>query len=357
MTMRGARPWDAQFRVTGPVTMGQSVPAEVLVRAIDGLQQSVWLLAASTQSRTVRVRFKPDQSFRQRYTLLLSAAEPGSYVVPLTVVDARAGLGLECPESSHLLDMFAKVWHAVSMDDLPQAHTVVGDEGYFLRLMQEFKRFLPKRGDQWALGFGTARTAYVELSTSHRNIVSRWMESPEEQREMTVIGELLRIDFAQKRLWILYPPTLREIECSYRDEVEDGIVEARRGLFQVTGQFVLDADGHPKQLMDVHAIEPVDLCPIQLSEADVAGVTLELDPPLVLQPELEPEEQQFFVAEVSDFGLTLGGRTRDELLKDWADQMHFIWREYALAPKDELSEGALELREKLLRRVKRRARA
>lgn len=344
----------AHFRVTGPATAGNTVPAEVLVRTIQGVQQSVWLLAAAAESRIVRSRFKPDQAFKQRFTLQLSVPRDGSYDLPLQLVDARPQISISNIGPNPLLADLLDIWSAIASDNLPLVRSLVGDEGYFLRLMQEFHRLLPKRGENWGLSFGAAGKADVDLGVRHRAVVERWLESPNEQRETAVIGELLRIDFAQKRLWVCYPPTKREIECTYCDEVEDTIVEARRGLFQVIGHFVLDANGHPKQLTDVRSIEPVDLSPVQLSEAELDGEILVIEPPIVLTPRLDEDEQQYFVASVNEFGLTLGGSTRDALLQDWAEQMHFIWREYAMVSENELTRDAQELRNRLLERVQAR---
>lgn len=342
--------FEACFKVTGPATVDYAVPAEILVQAVQGLQQSLWLIAAAREERTVHRRFKPDQSFRQRFTLELAVPKVGSYALPIRLRDCRPQVTAENP-AEDLLEVLRHVWAALSKDDLPSARAQIGDQWYFLRVMQELHRMLPKRGDRWGLCLGTAGTAQIELTARHRSLVTVWLKSPTEQRETAVIGELLRIDFAQKRLWILYPPTQREIECTYFDDVEEGIIDARRGLFQVTGQFVLDAEGHPLRLTDVRAIEPVDLSPVELGEVTIDGGTLTLDPPILLSPRLDDDEKQYFLANVEAFNLTLSGRTREELLEDWEDQVRFIWRDYALAQESDLAPDALDLRRTLLSRV------
>jgi hypothetical protein len=343
---------DAHLRVTGRATEDHSVPGDVLVRVIQGVQQSLWLLAAAKELRTLRQRFKPDQSFRQQYTLRVAVAEAGSYAMPVRLVDERPQAIFEEDATEGLFDQLAGVWHAIATADLATARDIVKDEGYFLRLMQEFHRSLPRRGDGWSMTLRAApNSSEVRLGARERPTVERWLESPEEHREMSVIGELQRIDFAEKRLWILYPPTQREIECSYRDELEDSIVDARRGLFQVTGQFVLDSDGHPKRLTDVRSIESVDLSPVKLTDVDVNSSTFVFSPPIVLKPELDPEEQQHFVATVREFGFTLSGRTRDALMQDFSEQVAFAWSEYALANEGDLTDDARRLQSLLRKHI------
>ncbi len=349
-------PSEALFKVTGPVTADHAVPAEVLVRVLQGLQQAIWLIAAAREDRAVRQRFVPDQAFRQRLTLELAIPREGSYALPLQLVDRRPQIAMAPPGPDFLAE-FTEVWTAVANDDLAQARSHVGDNGYFLRVMQEIHRMLPKRGDRWALSLGQSDGSPVELTSRHRTQVGTWLRSPSTQREMAVVGELLRIDFSQKRLWILYPPASREIECSYLDDVEDSILDGRRGQFQVIGHFVLDADGRPLRLTDVRSIEPVDLSPVEFREVELADKVLRFDPPIVLTPRLDDDEQQHFVADVPELGLTVSGRTRDELLQDWEDQIQFVWGEYALAPEETLATDALDLRSRLLRHVSAEARS
>lgn len=346
----------ARLHITGPATDDNSVPAEVLVRAIEGLQQGVWLLAAAAESRTIHKRFKPDQAFRQQFTLRVAAPERGSYVLPLGLTDERCQRPSSIPPDIDLLARFAKVWTGVAEGDLSEFRTFVADESLSIRLLQIFKRILPKRGDRWSLAFGTKSMPEVELDARHRSIVDGWLKLPSEESAVSIIGELQRIDFAAKLLWIFYSPNQSLLQCPYREELEDSIVEARQQLFQVIGQFALDPEGHPKQIVDVRSIEIVDLSPVLLHEIQVDDGTLFIDPPLTLNPALDGETQQFFVAELEDFNLILSGPTRDALLDDLADQLGFIWREYGEANEDELTDDAIELR-RLLRARLSRARA
>jgi len=80
----------AHLKVIGPATAGNSVPADVLVTAIQGVQQTLWLLAAAAETRVLVRRFKPDEAFRQRFTLRLAIPSGGSYAVPMTLAETSA---------------------------------------------------------------------------------------------------------------------------------------------------------------------------------------------------------------------------------------------------------------------------
>ncbi len=342
---------EAQLRIAGPATEDNSVAAEVLVRAIEGMQQCIWLLASEANARELKRRFKPEQALRQHYTLRLQVPQAGSYALPLSLVDERAQPALNGADSRELFGKVAEIWEAISSSDEGVVASTLGASGYLRRLLQTVKKMLPGRGDRWTLAFGTPSHPEVVLTSRHRETVDSWLSSEPSERETSVIGELQRIDFASNRLWILYPPSGQEIECSYLPELEESILLTRRVLLQVTGRFVLDDKGHPSKLMDVRTIEAPDLGRAELTEFEVGGRTFALHPPVVVAPQLEPEEQQLFEASVPDFGFHLSGRTREELLLDFFEHMAFAWQEYAEADPAELSDDALRLRDALRQRV------
>jgi hypothetical protein len=345
----------ARIHLTGTETEDSSVPADVLVRAVQGLQQAVWLLAASDEEQPVGKRFKPGADFRKRYTLRLATPEPGSYALPLSLSDESPQLTVPVLPTRVLLPRLRKVCGAIAEGGGQTAlGKIVPDSIYRLRLLQEFRKILPKKGEAWAFGFSAGGEPEVVLTAKTRDSIEEWLKVPEDRRETAVIGQLQSIDFAQKLVVILYPPTNQELVCLYREEIEDTLVDARHEMFQVIGQFVLDDNGHPKRLTDVRSIEPVDLAAVLLSSVEHAGHEYALSPPIAVQPDLDEETQQYFVAEIAELGICAQGRTRDALLDDIASQVAFLWAEYAVATESELSEDAIELRKVLLGRLKRK---
>ncbi|MBK9265746.1 MAG: hypothetical protein IPM54_38910 [Polyangiaceae bacterium] len=71
------------LRVHGPAAQAHVAPADVLVRAIAGMQQTVLLLAAVEEKQVVKKRFRPSEKLRQRATLLCEVPTAGSYALPM----------------------------------------------------------------------------------------------------------------------------------------------------------------------------------------------------------------------------------------------------------------------------------
>jgi len=61
---------EAQIRVAGPATQDNTVSAEVLVRAIEGMQQCIWLLATSSSRVEYCYRLPDDSSLTPKATQL-----------------------------------------------------------------------------------------------------------------------------------------------------------------------------------------------------------------------------------------------------------------------------------------------
>ena len=167
---------------------------------------------------------------------------------------------------------------------------------------------------------------------------------------MTVTGELIRINFDENKLFIRIPVTARQLECSYLPETEVDLLESRRGLIQVTGEFVIDETGHPLRLTAVNRIEPVDLSPLVFSRLEYQGTVLETKSPLEITPSLDDESQQFYIASDESLDLHAFAETRDSLVGEIAQHVVFAWIAYTNEQPDRLAPKAAELAESLRQR-------
>ncbi len=163
---------------------------------------------------------------------------------------------------------------------------------------------------------------------------------------MTVTGELIRIDFDKRIVVLRYPPTHEEIKCIYLEDLEDSIIENRRQKIQATGQFTLDADGHPIKSTNVTRVEPVDLSPILIREILWHNKKLRFKSPFLLSPQMDDTEQ-LYVVEEPEIGLHVFSYTREDLIHEINEELAMLWEEYAVT-KDELAKDARTLQAKLL---------
>ncbi len=168
-----------------------------------------------------------------------------------------------------------------------------------------------------------------------------------EDAVMTVTGELIRIDFDKRIVVLRYPPTHQEIECIYLEELEDSMIENRRQKIQVTGQFTLDADGHPIKSTNVTRVEPVDLSPIPIREILWHNKKLRFKTLFLLTPQMDVDTEQLYVVEEPEIGLHVFSYTREDLIHEINEQLAMLWEEYVVTT-DELATDARTLQAKLL---------
>lgn len=338
-----------EIRIVGTETEGHQVSFEILAQVLSGLQKTAYVLAAAHQKQTWSQRFTPSAAIKSQGTLRAGLPQPGSYALPIEFAPAQG----ELFEPLTLLNDLGRVFAAIAEDNRAILDKVLPDGRYRERTLREITRFLPKPGSNWGLQFQHGESPPVTLDARHTRQLEQWL-APEDPRHltMTVTGDLIRVDFEQNLLTLRYPPTQRELECSYVQEIEDTLIESRREMIQVTGRFTLDSDGNPLRMSEVTRIEPVDLSPLSFPSLEQAGRCLLFDPPLHLEPSLDQDTQQLLVVSDASLDIHAYAQTREQLADELTGHMFFLWDEYALAEPETLTAGAQALQAALRSRCR-----
>jgi hypothetical protein len=342
----------ATIRLTNDEDGMHEVPADVLVRTLAGMQQLVYLLGAVQEQRTIGVRFRLSQEIQQRYSLNCRIPQPGSYAVPIALGTGEREESL-FTNYLNLLGNIESLLGAIQQGSLEPLWEIFPDGKVRNRALREVRKLLPKPGEGWNLGFQRGDSPEVVLASDSAiaTIDRELAQDSPENTVMTVTGELIRIDFDKRTVVLRYPPTRTEIECVYVDELEETMLQNRRGLMQATGQFTLDEEGNPTKLTNVTQLEPVDLSPISIKVVHWRGREFRFGSSLTLQPELDEESSQLYVVEAPDLTLLAYAQTREQLLQEIAEQIAFMWDAYVNVSEAELAPDALKLRQRLLKNV------
>src|SRR5205823_15041903 len=115
------------LRITGPATDDHTVPAEVLLHTLDGLQQAVYVLAAAKEGQVVRERFRLSTDFRRRYQMLLGVAQPGSYALPLYVRGEQLSFSAHGRSGEGVLSQLYRLLQAVQEGSPDELRAVIAD--------------------------------------------------------------------------------------------------------------------------------------------------------------------------------------------------------------------------------------
>lgn len=333
---------DFKLTITGTETNSHQISVETLTQVLTGLQKTAYLLAAAKLNLPVQKRFVPNKEIKNNYTLRCGVSEGGSYVIPIT----------QCQTATDsVLNSVKELFIAVKDGSHEQILKLIPDSRYREKVLREMARYFPKSGSNWGLSFSAHGQSIAIENKTVRNIENWLVPAEEIDTVMTVTGEMIRIDFTKNIITLKYPPTNREIECSYVQDIEDSIIENRRELIQVTGCFTLDADGHPKTLSDVTRIEPVDLSELTFEKITQDDRELIFLSPLTLEPTLD-ESKQLFVITDDTLNINVYAQTREQLAEDLESELFFLWDEYAKEDSENLTPKANQLKLELLNRCK-----
>ena len=342
----------ATIRLTNDDDGMHEVPAEILVRTLSGMQQLVYLIATAQEQRQIRTRFRLSQEIQQRYSLSCRIPESGSYAQPMVLGSGDVDSSL-FTDYSELLSKAETLFSSIQTGLLDPLFDAFPDSKVRNRALREVRKLLPKPGEGWKFGFKQGdRPEVLLVPDSAVAVIDRELaQDTPEDTVMTVTGELIRIDFDKRTVVLRYPLTRQEIECVYVDELEEAMIENRRGLIQATGQFTLDDEGSPIKLTNVTQLEPVDLSPISLKIVQWHGREFRFRQPLTLNPLLDEESQQLYVVEDLDLTLLAYAQTREQLIQEIGEQITFMWDTYVQESEHKLAPDALRLRQRLLEDV------
>jgi len=332
--------FSALLKLEGGEADRHEARAEHLAAVLAGMQRIAYLLAAVDNRQPVGERVKPSRAVRERYSLRCGLSQAGSYALPLDV--GIGNLDLLPDEHGLLLDRIGNIFSAVARQDVRALQHL--PDAVLSRALREIQKFLPREQDGVRLSLQTRQVPNPPVLSwrASRFIKERLTPATTEDTVMTVTGELMRIDFGTRQVTILYPPTRRELVCTYLPEIEDSIVEARKEPIQVTGKFVLDAEGNPLHLTDVTRIEPLDLSPLVITALEALPVRFKQA--LELTPILDEDSQQYLCVAEPSLHLDAFALNRENLFDEIQEQLAMLWQEYALADDADLDDEALKLK-------------
>lgn len=311
----------ASISIEGTGIEGHWVSSDILGRVINGFQDAVWVIGFALENLSYEERFRPTNDLKKMYTIEWGISKPGSYVQPLRF-----------PVNQQAVVPTSEIMAAISSDNVESLKKSIPDSRTRDKLYQAMLNFLPRTGEGWQMRYQYGSSSALLDAKSYQRVRVWRSESLSHQTSdeiLTIKGDLLRIDFEAKQVEVRYPPTKRPLKCYYLSEIEDSIIESRKGLIEVTGRFELDQEGHPERLAEVSNIQPVDLSGMMLSGVmECDGRKLNVIHLIVFVPKLDEETKQFYTIEDDSIGISVSAHTREDLMRNLIEQLFFLWDTY-----------------------------
>lgn len=349
--MAGAR----QFvvKIYGPAVQNHSVPFKVLANVLDGIQNTFYYIAMEIVQRDVKSRARVPADIQQACELRRIMEKPGSYQVVAEIMEpfqAEVFEGIDLGKSTLDKYMETTAWISGS-GNVKGIEEIFPEAGHRTRILKSIEKYSPREGDDWALVFESgAGQGYVgAIDSKARKKISQAINVPMYET-MTVTGKLMRIHLDEYKIYILYPPTGRLLECRYNADLEDFLIENRDAYLQLNGTVEADDNGNPQRIINVDYIQELDLTPVKLSAIRGAEITIELKKPFVIEAVFENQEVVLYY---DDFNIIAAGQNRDEAILEFEQDFIWLWQEYALADDEILSADAITMKRAIQDRVGR----
>lgn len=333
-----------------------TVPAAVLVQILENAQRAFELIGVHVEGRGIKERARVPAQISQRYQLVCKIPEHGSYELPVSV--GGPGDLFSSDLANKAFGIFRGVLETVASRNTAALTDALPDARILRRVLESVKGMAPRAGAQWKLNLHDDQDhVFASLDEETIPFVEQTLV-PAEQREAArvVTGELKSIDFAERKVTIIYPPNSKELACIYEESVEDLLYEKRRDLIQVTGRVLLDEQGTPKQIIDVTDIRDLDLSILVIDTVRHGSLVLKAAPALGFEPALD-DSKQLLCIEQAELGIDVYATTREALLAELHEQLAMLWQEFAQAPEDDLDAPARQLKQALLARFTEAAHA
>ncbi len=341
------------IKIDGPAIKNHSVSFKILANLLNGIQDTFNYIGMEIANREIKSRARVPGDIQQACELKRVIERPGSYEVVTEISDPVQaeifrGMDLGKMALDKYLDMTAWMSGESSDSDIRQ---LFPEEKHRTRILKSVQRYIPREGDDWNLFFkdpgGDRQYGFLTHQSNQR--INKAIYVPQYESK-TIAGELTKIHFDQHRIVIKHVPTGKSLECSYNPEDEDAILENRDGYLLISGLIELDPGGNPDKISNVTDISFLDLSPVKFSRMIGQDLILELTNPLLIEPVFEDME---VILNFDALNIIAAGLDRDDAIKDFEDDFIWLWREYAMADNQSLSNDALTLKNSLLQMVGR----
>lgn len=324
-----------------------AIPASVLVQIIENAQRAIELIGLHVEGREIKERARIPAATSRKFQLICQVPQNGSYMLPISVGDPTVDPLAE-QQISQAWGIFKQTVLDVYHRQPDALRSSLPDTTFRKRVLEAVKGMAPRAGANWRLEFLAADATNFAAFDTHTGAFIQETMFPAQEREaaQTITGELRSIDFAARKISIIYPVNNKILDCYYDESLEDLLYENRRRMIQVTGRVVLDNAGQPKEILEVSDIRDLDVSAFEIDRVKAGNIALRAKAKLLIEPTLD-DTKQLLCLDHDTLGILVYGSTREQLLDELQEQIAMLWSEYAQADDAALTPDALALKRAL----------
>jgi len=245
-----------EFHFKGGCTENHQLPVELMINLLSGMKDLAYLIIAQEHGIQFSERSKSSKQIKEDYSIKCELPQEGCYMQAISFDYTGNENMIQIAEKS-----FEKIEDSLRFTadaDEPKIIHAFPDVKIRSKALRFIKQSFPQLNSDIHVEVTSKKTS-INSRVMQKNITSiiDKTQSIVEEYMTVVTGYLTSIDFAKKKMTIIYPVTGRSLDCFYNEEVESMLFDNRRQLVQITGMVVLDENDNPKEITDATSIQDI----------------------------------------------------------------------------------------------------
>jgi len=326
----------------GPKTSGHTLPSDVLVRALENIQQIVYLLAKQERGDTLKQRTRVNREIENTFSILCKVPENGGYAIPQEIGDTSYNF-FDIKEIITVASKFHDVSEAIESNDAQKVARLIPDRSYRSAILKKYKAAQPPRRSGLVLSIEDYKNAKIlggkDVLTKIEYIEEKSKDHNLGDTPGYLIGTLVKMDFLAKSMSIKLLSG-RAIQAIYQDDFESTLLENARGEIQIHGNIQYDEKNEPSLISDVDSVTEIDLSPVVVEQFECNNSVFNITPPMTFEIDLDRESG--LMSSSGDFNIDVIAETRGILEDEIEEALIMLCIEYALEDDNNLSPKAIE---------------
>lgn len=344
------KPGDIQLKFDGdPIKKLKGAPADAVIASLSALQRMIYIIGMRAEGRGLGQRLKPTAKVKREYTVICRASEVGSHVQPFNVA---AQSGAFTPASVAARDRLLEALKAFNSGDDERISATLPNARERWFLADAAMGLLPEENSGLEVMVRAGSHGPFAFNATHaREVLTRYRSGPVPKADQEeIVGKVQTINFGQTAL-VVKPAHSRAIRLGYPLSLEPLLQQNVRQRIRVNGTPQLNNAGDIVSFDEIITISEVEGKIEAIAEFTSGDKMIQANRPLSL-PITFDFESRLFVFRDDTLGIDAYSENYSYIRDVILEELDVVWRNYAIAPNNDLAPDALALKVALNSRFK-----
>lgn len=316
-----------------------------VVRVLGQLQNSLYHIGEYLSTEDFRARGPPDDRIRDKCEMVFKEVSKGSFNAELVLQDPQTTLTGQASLGEDSLQKLGQIITEINNEDagLVRIKESIEDPRHLYRIIGDINGLWPGDGDGFKVTFRGPNMTPLTLHPSRKFFIGQLLKGENEEREYTVRGVISYLDIKKDKLKIDGPDGVIKIPYDSLEQVKDFLNKP----IAISGKAETDATGNISELTSVFGIELFKHTTIKRVLAQKGE--LQLSKPLIIDIDYRNKN---WIMKNDAFRIMVHDGEYSDCLKQFNDELFFIWSEYGPVDDARLSSDARSLKKRVLSLVK-----